>query len=238
MPALSIRNLVFAYAHRDADNPFSLRIPTLTLDQGEQLLLSAGSGSGKSTLLNLIAGLMDPQQGSIEVAGQNVHALTGASRDLFRGRNLGVVFQTFHLLQGFSAIENVMAAILMADKPASEMQPRAAELLSKLGITKINALVDELSVGQQQRVAVARALACKPALVLADEPTASLDPTNAAAAMDLLQGLCKEQNAALLCVSHDPAMASRFAKRITMEELIAASAGGTGFQPVREGAHP
>jgi putative ABC transport system ATP-binding protein len=118
------------------------------------------------------------------------------------------------------------------------MQPRAAELLSKLGITKINALVDELSVGQQQRVAVARALACKPALVLADEPTASLDPTNAAAAMDLLQGLCKEQNAALLCVSHDPAMASRFAKRITMEELIAASAGGTGFQPVREGAHP
>ena len=238
MPALSIRNLVFAYARRDHYNPFSLRIPTLTLNQGEQLLLSAGSGSGKSTLLNLIAGLMDPQQGAIEVAGQNVHALTGASRDLFRGRNRGVVFQTFHLLQGFSAIENVMAAMLMADKPANEMQPRAAELLSKLGISKINALVDELSVGQQQRVAVARALACKPALVLADEPTASLDPTNAAAAMDLLQGLCKEQNAALLCVSHDPTMASRFTRRITMEELVAASPSGTGFQPVREGAHP
>jgi ABC-type lipoprotein export system ATPase subunit len=235
MSALSIRNLVFAYPRRDVDNPFSLRIPTLTLDQGEQLLLSAGSGTGKSTLLNLIAGLMDPQQGTIEIVGKNIHALSGASRDLFRGQNLGIVFQTFHLLQGFTALENVMTATLMADKPASQMQPRAAELLAALGITKPNARVEDLSVGQQQRIAVARALACKPALVLADEPTASLDPANAAAAMDLLQNLCKQNNAALLCVSHDPAMSTRFQRRMSMEDL-----GSTRVPPVTplQGANP
>ena len=223
MGALSIRDLVFAYPRRD-ENPFELRVSSLVVQAGEQVLLTAGSGTGKSTLLNLIAGLMEPQGGVIEVTGQNVHALRGAARDLFRGRSIGVVFQTFHLLQGFTAMENVMSAMLMADKPASEMQPRAKELLGQLGITKPLAMVEELSVGQQQRVAVARALACKPALVLADEPTASLDPSNAAVAMDLLQNLCKQQNAALLCVSHDPAMAARFSRRVSMEEL---SAGGT-----------
>lgn len=226
MPALSIRDCTFRYT-RAADNPFELRVASLTLEPGDQLLLTAGSGTGKSTLLNLIAGLMDPQSGTIEIAGQNIHALRGAARDLFRGRNLGIVFQTFHLLQGFTAIENVMAALLMADKPVSEMQPRAMELLTSLSITKPHALVDDLSVGQQQRVAVARALACKPALVLADEPTASLDPTNASAAMDLLQSLCKQHNAALLCVSHDPAMSHRFPRRMTMEDL-----SGTGVPPV------
>ncbi|MFN7316491.1 MAG: ABC transporter ATP-binding protein [Phycisphaerae bacterium] len=223
MGALSIRDLVFAYPRRD-ENPFELRVSSLVVQAGEQVLLTAGSGTGKSTLLNLIAGLMEPQSGVIEVAGQNVHGLRGAARDLFRGRSIGVVFQTFHLLQGFTAMENVMSAMLMADKPAGEMQPRAKELLAELGITKPLAMVEELSVGQQQRVAVARALACKPALVLADEPTASLDPSNAAAAMDLLQNLCTQQNAALLCVSHDPAMAARFSRRVSMEEL---SAGGT-----------
>jgi ABC-type lipoprotein export system ATPase subunit len=223
MAALLIRDLVFAYPRRD-DYAFELRVSSLVVQAGEQVLLTAGSGTGKSTLLNLIAGLMEPQSGVIEVAGQNVHGLRGAARDLFRGRSIGVVFQTFHLLQGFTAMENVMSAMLMADKPASEMRPRAKELLAALGITKPLAMVEELSVGQQQRVAVARALACKPALVLADEPTASLDPTNAAAAMDLLQQLCTQQNAALLCVSHDPAMAARFSRRVSMEEL---SAGGT-----------
>jgi ABC-type lipoprotein export system ATPase subunit len=219
-PALDIARLAFSY-RRSADDrePFSLRVHQLALQPGEQLLLSAGSGMGKSTLLHLIAGLMDPHEGTVHVAGKNMHTLRGVQRDLFRGRSIGIVFQTFHLLQGFSALENVMAAMLMADLPASTFKARATELLAKLDIRKPGALVEELSVGQQQRVAVARALACKPALVLADEPTASLDATNAANALDLLQGLCKQENAALLCVSHDATIATRFARRETLHEL-------------------
>jgi putative ABC transport system ATP-binding protein len=213
--ALSIRNLVFAYP----GGPTVIDIPSLDLVRGDQLLLTAGSGAGKSTLLQLIAGLMDPVQGTISVDGESIHAFHGARRDLFRGRRIGMIFQTFNLLLGFSAIENVMAALMFSAIPASEHRTRAATLLTRLGIDRQNARPNDLSVGQQQRVAVARAVVCDPVLVLADEPTASLDPENSAAAMDLIQSLCREKNAALLCVSHDPAMRDRFTRRASLAEL-------------------
>lgn len=213
MQVLSVENLTFRYAA----SGWELKVPALTLAKGEQLLMVSPSGAGKSTLLNVVAGLLDPASGSVRVAGQNIHALHGAARDAFRGRHIGMIFQTFNLLQGFSAAENVMAGLLFAGVPEREHRARAHAVLQRLGITRVDAPVEEMSVGQQQRVAVARAMVCDPVLVLADEPTASLDPTNAHAAMDLIQEVCREKNAALLCVSHDPAMAARFERR---ESLI------------------
>ena len=139
-----------------------------------------------------------------------------------------MIFQTFHLLVGFSAIENVMCALLMAGVPEREHRGRAKALLDRLGISRIDARVEELSTGQQQRVAVARALACDPALVLADEPTASLDPDNAQVAMDLIQQVCKEKGAALLCVSHDPTMLARFPRHATLASLADTTPGNGG----------
>ena len=195
------------------NHDWGLHIDALTLARGEQIVLAAPSGTGKSTLLGLIAGLMDPDEGTITVNGQAVHALTGAARDHFRGRHIGMIFQTLNLLQGFSALENVMAALMFSGVSPGDQSKRAGELLASLDIRRPNARVEQLSLGQQQRVAVARAVACDPVLVLADEPTASLDPSNAANAMRLIQDTCRAKGAALLCVSHDPAVWDRFEKR-------------------------
>lgn len=214
--ALSIRDLKFRYPDAPAGSHsggWIIDFPMLDLARGEQILLTGGSGRGKSTLLHLIAGLIEPSQGEVRIAGQSITATHGAARDLFRGRHIGMIFQTFNLLHGFSAVENIMAALMFSEIPPREHRPRAEALLRHLGIERIEADPDRLSVGQQQRIAVARAVACDPVLVLADEPTASLDPDNAHAAMDLIQSLCREKNAALLCVSHDPAMASRFDRK-------------------------
>lgn len=214
--ALRIRDLRFRYGVNGA---WVVDLPAVEIARGEQVLLTAGSGRGKSTLLQLIAGLLEPSEGVVEVAGQAMHALRGAKRDLFRGRHVGMIFQTFNLLHGFTACENVEAALMFSAMPHGEQRGEAAKLLASLGIDRPDAMVDELSVGQQQRVAVARAVACSPELVLADEPTASLDPENAGAAMDLIQKACNEKGAALLCVSHDPSMAARFARRETLDAL-------------------
>jgi putative ABC transport system ATP-binding protein len=220
-PGLEISGLRFRYPGADA---WTVDIGTFSLARGEQVLLTGGSGSGKSTLLQLIAGLLDPAEGRVAVAGQYVHTLRGAHRDQLRGRTMGMIFQTFNLLHGFTAEENVMAALMFSAIPAREHAARARELLARLGIERPGAQSDRLSVGQQQRVAVARALACDPVLVLADEPTASLDPENGQAAMELIQGACREKGAALLCVSHDPAMGARFTRR----ESMAGLRGGAG----------
>lgn len=150
-----------------------------------------------------------------------MHTLTSARRDLYRGSTIGMIFQTFNLLAGFSAHENIMAAMKFSKIPKREHRDRALALLKSLGIERVHASPDQLSVGQQQRVAVARALACDPVLVLADEPTASLDPENATIAMDLIQAACRERNAALLCTSHDPRIADRFSRRASLDELAA-----------------
>lgn len=223
-PALSIRGLRFRYPdqHRSASpGGWTVDVAALDLAPGEQMLLTGASGRGKSTLLQLVTGLMDPLEGKVLIAGEDVHAPRGARRDLFRGRHVGMIFQTFNLLHGFSAAENVMAALMFSDIPAREHRARALALLEHLGIDRPDADPDRFSVGQQQRIAVARALAANPAIVLADEPTASLDPKNAEGAIGLIQSACAERGAALLCVSHDPAMPERFGRRASFEELAA-----------------
>jgi len=215
-PALEIENLQFRYRGAGA---FEIAVPSLRLGAGDQVLLTGGSGTGKSTILQIIAGLVDPQSGVVRVAGKDMHSLHGASRDRFRGAHIGMIFQTFNLLQGFSALENVLAALMFSEMPRPEHRGHALAMLKTLGITKPDVLVETMSVGQQQRVAVARAVACRPVLVLADEPTASLDPENSAAAIELIQQTCTETGAALLCTSHDPAMKERFARVESLDAL-------------------
>ncbi len=226
-PPLKIDALRFRYADHSPERGegWTVDVSHLELTPGQQLLLTAGSGRGKSTLLYLIAGLLEPHEGTVHVAGKSVHALRGHDRDLHRGRSIGMIFQTFNLLHGFSAVENVMAAMMFSTIPPREHRPRALELLHHLGVDRVDADPDRLSVGQQQRVAVARAVACDPVLVLADEPTASLDPENAATAIELIKSACREKNAALLCVSHDPSIWERFEHRVSLESLASASPG-------------
>ena len=204
---LDINDLLYRYP-RQSDPSITLR--SLQVNPDEQLMISGQSGSGKSTLLHLIAGLMDPTQGQIRINGVDIHALRGSKRDRFRGRHIGMVFQTHQLLHGFSVIENVLAALMFSDIPRGAHNARAISLLESLGISTPKARIDELSMGQQQRVAIARAVACSPSLVLADEPTAALDPEFASIAMDLLQGACRSIGAALICVTHDHSLRERF----------------------------
>ena len=213
--ALQLANVTFDYGE-----DFSLSIKELSLNKGEMALISGGSGSGKSTLLWLIAGLLRARSGSITVAGERMDGVSESAADRIRARHIGLVFQTHHLLPEFSAQDNVALALMAAGEPEKTHATRARELLEKLGIERVNVPVANLSVGQQQRVAVARAIVCKPTIVLADEPTASLDEMNASQAMDLIQQACREAGAALLCASHDRAMQSRFERVIQVDSFV------------------
>ena len=213
--ALDIRNLEFQ--RRDG---FRLAVPELTVQPGEQVLLAGPSGCGKSTLLLLAAGLLNVDQGSIRIGGDELVGLGGAARDALRASRIGMIFQTHHLLPGFSARENVATAMLFAGVPHRDHAAEAGELLSSLGIDRPDARVERQSVGQQQRIAIARALAAKPALILADEPTASLDPENARTAVALLQNACRERGAALVLTSHDPSLVDAFERRIDFADLV------------------
>jgi lipoprotein-releasing system ATP-binding protein len=213
--ALQLANVTFDYGE-----DFSLSIKELSLNKGEMALISGGSGSGKSTLLWLIAGLLRARSGSISVAGERIDSVSESAADRIRARHIGLVFQTHHLLPEFSAQDNVALALMAAGEPEKTHATRARELLEKLCIERVNVPVANLSVGQQQRVAVARAIVCKPTIVLADEPTASLDELNASQAMDLIQQACREAGAALLCASHDRAMQSRFERVIQVDSFV------------------
>lgn len=216
-PGLEIRDLLF----RRPDG-FSLRIPELVLEAGQQVLVAGPSGCGKSTLLLLAAGLLDAVEGRILVGGDDLVSLGPAARDALRARRIGMVFQTHHLLPGFTARENVSLALLFAGLPPREHAERAGELLREFGIERPDARVDRQSVGQQQRIAIARALASEPDIILADEPTASLDPANARAAVEILQKACEEHGAALLLTSHDPSLSELLPKTVDFESLVAA----------------
>ena len=217
-PSLEIRDLRFS-----RPDGFSLRIPELVLEPGQRVLVAGPSGCGKSTLLLLAAGLLDATEGRILIGGDDLVPLAPAARDALRARRIGMVFQTHHLLSGFTARENVSLALLFAGVPPREHAERAGSLLSDLGIERPDVRVDRQSVGQQQRIAIARALAVGPQIILADEPTASLDPPNARAAVDLLQNACEEHGAALLLTSHDPALAEILPRTIEFDSLVAAA---------------
>lgn len=180
----------------------------LTVQPGALVLLLGASGSGKSTLLNLLAGLLLPDSGTIELGPHPLHALGRAARDRLRAHHVGYVFQTFNLLSPLTVHENLWVPRLLAGHGRPEDPQRAHELLTRLGLAdRAQQRPYRLSVGQRQRVAVARALLHRPALLLADEPTASLDPDAAAAVRTLLLEV-REQGTTVVVASHDPAFAA------------------------------
>jgi ABC-type lipoprotein export system ATPase subunit len=207
-PVLRVASLKKAYRSPDGDVTPVLDIPSLELRAGEQVALRGASGSGKTTLLHIIAGILTPDGGRVEIDGVDITAHGEAERDALRAERIGYVFQTFNLLQGYSALENVLLGMMFgrgADRAA------AAALLTRVGLgSRLDYRPRQLSVGQQQRVAVARALAGRPRLVLADEPTGNLDARHGAEALTLIREVCREQGAALLLVSHDPAVLGQF----------------------------
>ena len=179
------------------------------------------SGCGKTTLLHVIAGLSRPDSGRVMIDGWDVTRLTEAESDQFRAEKVGYVFQTFNLLAGFSALENVLLGMTFAGKRSS--RSRARQLLDRVGLDhRTTHKPSMLSVGEQQRVAVARALANRPKLLLADEPTANIDSANQQQVIDLLRETCGEEDVALLIVTHSPEVADQFDRVDHLEKLNSA----------------
>lgn len=203
----------------------ALRIDSLSLKKGGQLFIAGPSGSGKSTLLALIGGIVTPQQGEVHVLGTPLHTLSGTQRDRFRVDHIGFIFQQFNLIPYLSVLENVMLPCRFSavrsqgalDQGASP-QEAAKRLLGELGLDEAlwARSASRLSVGQQQRVAAARALIGRPALIVADEPTSALDAGHQEDFINLLMQECARFSTALLFVSHDERLAGRFSSRFSL----------------------
>lgn len=217
-PLLEVTDLVKTFAQPGGGTLPVLAIDRFAIGEGEQVALIGTSGGGKTTLLHLIAGLLTPDSGSIKLAGTELTRLSEQGRDRFRASSIGYVFQTFNLLPAFSAIENVKLGMTFG--AGSPDTARAKELLSKVGLAdRANYRPRQLSVGQQQRVAIARALAGKPKLLLADEPTANVDPVSAESVLELIRESCRDEGVAMLMVTHDMDVASKFDRVDRLEDI-------------------
>lgn len=192
------------------------------VNAGTHMALWGPSGCGKSTMLNLITGLLRADEGIVRINGTEMESLNEGQLDRFRGQNFGFVFQTFNLLKPFTALQNVLLGMQFSDtSDPKEWKPRAKELLERVGLGhRMNSKPTTLSVGEQQRVAIARALANKQPIVVADEPTGSLDPKTADAVMTLLLELCAEEEVTMLMVTHDRAIADSLPERFDCTGLV------------------
>lgn len=208
MTLLEIENLKKTYFAPDGSRETVVDVARFSLREGEQIALEGESGTGKTTFLNLIAGILKADSGVISIDGDEMSAMSESGRDRLRAGKIGYIFQTFNLLQGFTTVENILLGMAFG---AGEDKEYAGHLLKRVGLeTRADYLPRQLSVGQQQRVAVARALANRPRLVLADEPTGNLDRKRAFESLDLIREICRESNAALLLVSHDREILEKF----------------------------
>lgn len=221
-PILQVTNLKKTYKSPEGEQTTVVDIPAFTINEGQQIAIQGGSGSGKTTFLNMVAGILRPDTGTIHVAGQELSNQPESRRDRIRATTIGYVFQTFNLLLGFTALENVEMGMMFGNGPNRK---RALNLLHRMGLTAhASYLPRQLSVGQQQRVAVARALANNPRLVLADEPTGNLDRARALEALKLIREVCTENGSALLLVSHDQEILQQFENRQDFAQLNHAAA--------------
>jgi len=217
-PVLELVDVRKSFAMPGGERVDILDIPSFRLAAGEHCALEGHSGSGKSTLLNVVSGILRPDSGRVIVDSIDVTRLGEAQRDRVRADKLGLVFQQFNLLPGFTALENVLVA--MSFGSGRPDRGRATRLLAAVGLgDRLDHRPAALSVGQQQRVAVARALANRPRAVLADEPTASVDPAHQQQVIDLLRDTCTEQGVALLVVTHAADVAGQFPRRVRLEEF-------------------
>jgi ABC-type lipoprotein export system ATPase subunit len=198
------------------------RVKALSIAKGERVLISGPSGCGKTTFLNLLAGLLHPETGSITVNAVRVDQLRTSQADVFRGGNIGLIFQSLHLLTPFTVLDNVLLGARFGRKwKHHEALERAKALLGEVGLSeRLKARPHRLSLGEQQRVAIARALINEPCVLLADEPTSSLDAANTGKVLDLLFQLCDTHHTTLVMVSHDTSSAERFDRMIDAADWI------------------
>jgi len=198
------------FSGRDGASVTVLDDLSLTCPAGSVTVLDGRSGSGKSTLLNVIAGLLRPDRGEVTVGDVRLHAMGESARDRFRAAHVGYVFQTFNLLSPLSAVENLTVPLALAGQAERDTEPRAREILGELGLAEeMDKRPYELSVGQRQRVAVARAVLRRPRVLLADEPTANLDAESTAAVIAALETMVGT-GATLVMATHDPLLRQAF----------------------------
>lgn len=221
--AIFAKDLRFAWPGK----PLLLDIEEFRLQHGERVFLRGPSGSGKSTLLGLLGGVLTPQQGRIEVLGTDLSTLSASARDRFRGEHLGFIFQMFNLIPYLGVLENLLLPLRFSPARAARLQgvdpsTEARRLLEALGLGAAEYLerpVTELSIGQQQRVAAARALLGRPEIIVADEPTSSLDQDARENFLGLLMDECRMQQTSLLFVSHDISLGRLFDRVISLTDL-------------------
>jgi putative ABC transport system ATP-binding protein len=219
-PILELAQVRFRWPGRAG---FALSVPDFVVTRGQTTLLLGDSGSGKSTLLSLICGTITANSGRVAVAGTDLSTLSGGQRNRLRAEQIGVIFQQFNLLPFGSVLDNILLPLRFAPKRrarVSDARAQARDLCAALGLPDLlRAKAGTLSVGQQQRVAVARALIGQPPILIADEPTSALDATHQSAFLDLLFAQVRAQGTTLLMVSHDPRIADRFDRLVTMDEI-------------------
>jgi putative ABC transport system ATP-binding protein len=222
MPLLEIKSLRKSFVTPDGSKLTVVNVAEFALADGAQVALSGESGSGKTTFLHLIAGILKPDSGRLIIVGREMSALSEPDRDRLRATALGYIFQTFNLLQGYTCLENVLLGMSFGPGVSRAF---AQALLERVGLKdRLKHYPRQLSTGQQQRVAVARALANRPKLVLADEPTGNLDHKNARESLALIRETCRENGAALLLVSHDREVLGQFENVQEFERVNESSA--------------
>jgi len=211
--------------------PFKvLDIPHWRVEEGDQVAIFGPSGSGKSTFLYTLAGLLPVSKGRLTVCGHSLEEMSEAKRDRFRARYIGYIYQNFNLLQGFTALENVLLG--MTFSPRKSDPGEAKRLLEEVGLShRLKQHPAQMSAGEQQRVAVARALANRPKLLLADEPTASLHPVNKEDVLRVLLDICNRHGCTLVLVTHEREVIGLFENTVTFLEFNRASEGPAGDQP-------
>ncbi len=220
---LAIHGLTKSYLSPDGRRAAVVDVAAFSLGAGEQLALRGESGSGKTTFLHLIAGILAADTGRVEIDGVDMAALSEPKRDRLRAEKIGIIFQTFNLLQGHTVLENVLLGMSFG---SGAERGHARAVLERLGLgERLHHFPRQLSTGQQQRVAVARALANRPKLVLADEPTGNLDRRNATESLALIRETCREVRAALLLVSHDENALAQFSQVRDFSEINKAQQG-------------
>lgn len=219
MSVIACRGVTRRYVARGIDPVVAVNGVDLVVDAGSVVAIEGPSGSGKTTLIGLLAGLEPPDAGEILVLGHDLARLSGAERARLRQRRIGIVFQSFGLIASLSAGENVALPLALAGVPDRERAARAGVALDEVGLgSAVEARIDELSGGERQRIAVARALVIDPAIILADEPTGSLDEQNGGVVLELLIHAARRRGASLLLVTHDPESAARADRHYRMRD--------------------
>jgi len=218
---IRMRDVSLRYGEVDHVSSVRFHLRSFEVAAGEKVALTGPSGCGKSTLLNLVAGLRLADQGEVKVAGVELANLSPARLDRHRGAHCGMVFQTFHLLAPFTAIENVAIGLRFGARKRDQARERASEVLRRVGLGhRLHARPDQMSVGERQRVAIARAIAGRPSMLLADEPTGSLDLATGQEIFDLLCEVAAEEDRTLIMVTHDPKLAAALPRQFDCSGLV------------------